>query len=317
MERTKKLISLAGTLLMLASFVFIGVQISQYNIDFSVLASPYVAASLLILALIVGSGYLFAAFVFQSLLEALSGLSLNRGLVVRIYCMSNLYKYIPGGIMYAIGRNRIAWETDNLRHSTVAFATILEGALYALAGLALIALFAFDHFLFYIRQLSLSSLVWIGALIVAALCLLLAYALRQPISRFLKTGIDSGFRLRVIPKLLGGHILILAMQALTFPATLLLLGQSLTPSLTVATIGLFALSWLAGFLTPGAPSGLGIREAMMLMFLGGLVDESVLLTAIVLHRAMGVVGDVFVYGVGLVYSWQISRECVADGFRFG
>jgi len=123
--------------------------------------------------------------------------------------------------------------------------------------------------------------------------------------------------LRVMPKLLSAHIVILAMQALTFPATLLLLGQSLTPSLTTAIIGLFALSWLAGFLTPGAPSGLGIREAMMLLFLGGLVDESVLLTAIVLHRAMGVVGDVFVYGLGLVYSWQISRECVADGFRFG
>jgi len=72
-------------------------------------------------------------------------------------------------------------------------------------------------------------------------------------------------------------------------------------------IGLYVLSWLAGFITPGAPSGLGIREAVMLMFMGAMVYEPVLLSAIVTHRALNVVGDMFSLCVGHGYSVRFRK----------
>jgi len=66
-------------------------------------------------------------------------------------------------------------------------------------------------------------------------------------------------------------------------------------------IGLYLLAWLAGFLAPGAPSGLGIREAVMMMFLTGLVYDDILLAALIIHRVVTMVGDVFAYFIGLIF----------------
>ena len=298
-ERTKKIVSAAGTLLMLVSFLFIGIRMVRYDIDFSALASPFVASALMLLACAAGLGYFFAGIVYQTLLESLSGLAVGRRLVVKIYCISNLYKYIPGSVMYAVGRNRLVFETSGLSHSTVALATVVEMGLYALAGFVVAVLFALEYFVAYMRQAGVSGLTWAGATALL-LCLLLALFHHANKRRYGKhVGVD--FSLAIMPKLLGAHVLILLLQSLTYPATLVLLGQPLTFATALNITGLHALSWLVGFLTPGAPSGLGVREAVMLMFLGGIVDEGVLLSSIVTHRAMGVVGDVFVYVVSLVY----------------
>jgi len=298
-ERTKKIVSAAGTLLMLVSFLFIGIRMVRYDIDFSALASPFVASALMLLACAAGLGYFFAGIVYQTLLESLSGLAVGRRLVVKIYCISNLYKYIPGSVMYAVGRNRLVFETSGLSHSTVALATVVEMGLYALAGFVVAVLFALEYFVAYMRQAGVSGLTWAGATALL-LCLLLALFHHANKRRYGKhVGVD--FSLAIMPKLLGAHVLILLLQSLTYPATLVLLGQPLTFATALNITGLHALSWLVGFLTPGAPSGLGAREAVMLMFLGGIVDEGVLLSSIVTHRAMGVVGDVFVYVVSLVY----------------
>ncbi|MCL2617099.1 MAG: hypothetical protein FWD96_05590 [Defluviitaleaceae bacterium] len=298
MERTKSIVSIVGTLLMIASFVFIGMRIALYDIDFSVLSSPLILAVLVLLAFIAGLGYFYAGIVYQAILEALSGVPLERGLVVKVYCIANLYKYIPGSVMYAAGRNRLVFEVCGLSHTKVALATMIEIVIFALAGLVVSALFAFDYFVEYMRLAGASGFVWVG---VGAAVLLLT------VGAFARSGAmvpilgDFSNVLAKMPKLLGAHVLILFVQTATYPATLILMGQPLTLSLIFTVVGLYALSWLIGFLTLGAPSGLGIREAVLLMFLGGVLDEGILLSSIVIHRAMGVAGDVFVYGVALAY----------------
>jgi len=62
------------------------------------------------------------------------------------------------------------------------------------------------------------------------------------------------------------------------------------------------LAWLAGFLTPGAPSGAGVREIIMHVFLGNMVSIELLLMAMVIHRVVAAAGDVAAYGVAVMYS---------------
>jgi len=304
MNHTKKIVSAVGTLLMIISFVFIIERIMQYDIDFSILTSPWVTIGLLLLSIIVGLGYLLVGIAFQWLLESLSGLTLERierRIVVKFYCIANLYKYIPGGILYVVGRNRLAFETDKLTHTKIALGTLIEGIVFAITGFVIAIVFAYNHFIYYIRQMSISPFVWIIVGGFLFICVLLTFIFRQAIRQTLSKYIDTGLPLTVMPKFLGAHILMLFTQAVTFPLTLMLLGQSITLNLAFTIIGLYALSWVAGYLTPGAPNGLGIREAVMLMFLGGILDEGMLLSSIVIHRAVSVVGDVFIYGVGLAY----------------
>ena len=56
--------------------------------------------------------------------------------------------------------------------------------------------------------------------------------------------------------------------------------------------GAFVLAWLIGLVTPGAPAGGGIREAVLLFLLGHRYAPGDLLLAIVLGRSVNIVGDV-------------------------
>jgi len=68
------------------------------------------------------------------------------------------------------------------------------------------------------------------------------------------------------------------------------------------------LSWVAGFLTPGAPSGLGVREVVLLMFMGSTLNEGILISAMVMHRMLTVMGDVAAYGMALTYAQLATRK---------
>ena len=79
-------------------------------------------------------------------------------------------------------------------------------------------------------------------------------------------------------------------------------------NLYITILGLFSLSWVIGFITPGVPGGIGVREAMMLMFLTGIASEEKILTSAIIYRIISVLGDLCSYGyaVGLKHFYRKS-----------
>lgn len=78
-----------------------------------------------------------------------------------------------------------------------------------------------------------------------------------------------------------------------FAAAAAVIGAALLPD--PATLGLFAaiflLSWLAGFLVPVAPGGLGVREAALLVLAGGQFPAAALLACVLALRIASIAGD--------------------------
>jgi len=64
----------------------------------------------------------------------------------------------------------------------------------------------------------------------------------------------------------------------------------------------FSLAWLLGFLAPGAPAGLGVREGIMLILLAGSASDPELLLFVMLARAVTLLGD----GICFVGGWLES-----------
>lgn len=65
-------------------------------------------------------------------------------------------------------------------------------------------------------------------------------------------------------------------------------------------VGAYSLAWLAGFLLPGAPAGLGVREAVLVLAIGpGVGDETATVTALLL-RVATTLGDGAALATGLV-----------------
>jgi uncharacterized membrane protein YbhN (UPF0104 family) len=70
--------------------------------------------------------------------------------------------------------------------------------------------------------------------------------------------------------------------------------------------GAFIVSWLAGFITPGAPAGVGVREMVIIILLGGVANEASLLMAVVISRMITVIGDLLFYSA--MYFIPNNRE---------
>ena len=76
---------------------------------------------------------------------------------------------------------------------------------------------------------------------------------------------------------------------------------SLRDAVTVTGVMLVAL--VVGFLTPGSPGGIGIREAVSLFLLNGMIEEPVILSGIVIMRVLSIIGDI----VSFLVMWLICK----------
>lgn len=206
--------------------------------------------------------------------------------------------------MYVVGRNRLAVETEDLGHPEVALSTVLEGALVAIAAILIVIITVRDHALEYLRQEELPvSFYMVLAAILIIVCFVV-FMLRNKIANRLKKLFGHMRVLKPVVLLwrFGFAILLMVFWGGTFLATLVVMGQPMTRELAPTVIGLFLLSWVAGFLTPGAPSGLGIREFVMVTFMGGVVNDGVLISAMFIHRVLAAAGDAMAYGIAVGYA---------------
>ena len=296
----KRIVSYLGTALMILSLLFIVRRlINDEGFDrslFEHLSSLWVIGGLFLIAMAEGLGILGAGLNFRAILKNVSSVAVDIRLALSVYTESNVYKYIPGGVMYFAGRNRLAIEVDELTHGRVALSTVLEGICMIIGVIAIAAIFAFNHTAAYIRQIDFVPGVIVSFFVIIALSITF-YFLRHRIGGRLRQITRSMERISLltIAKRIGFSMLIMFFFSLTFLLVLLLIGQELSFELGFAIIGLYLLAWLAGFLTPGTPSGLGIREVVLIMFLGDFISVSVLAAAMVMHRALTAIGDVTAY----------------------
>lgn len=71
------------------------------------------------------------------------------------------------------------------------------------------------------------------------------------------------------------------------------------PFLVSAVAGVLA--WLVGYATPGAPGGLGPREAALVFLLSSVITSNELIIAVALFRLVTIAGDLICFTVGVIF----------------
>ncbi|HEY5850763.1 MAG TPA: lysylphosphatidylglycerol synthase domain-containing protein [Lysobacter sp.] len=71
----------------------------------------------------------------------------------------------------------------------------------------------------------------------------------------------------------------------------------------------FAISWLAGFFAPGLPAGIGVREGVMAMMLGGVNASGEVLSAILAMRIATIAADLVWFFLG---GWLLARNATGN-----
>ena len=273
--RLKRILHTASSVLALAGLLFVVVKIARHwtEIDISRLG-PTLWAGLGIAVVAYGAANVLLARAWWHLLKELD-VQAPWPTALWIYGVSQINKYIPGNIFHLAGRQALGiaagWGARPLATSAL-WELILLAALGALFGTLAIPLF-------WSPLLPLAAIaLWAGLLA------LLYVALR-------KGGVPG------IAHAMCLQTCFLAMSGAVFLSVLLVTHEATTNAslLLSAACGAYVLAWLAGLVTPGAPAGVGVREAVLLFLLKGLFAPSDLLVAVVLGRIVTASGDVLFY----------------------
>lgn len=224
------------------------------------------------------------------------------------YLAAQVGKYLPGNVGHYVGRVVLGTRVG-LPASTVALAMTVEfGLLVAIA--ALLGLPMLQHTMARIgaawhappsTQLLIvaacAAVIGIVLLVFARLRPALVHALNQWVLQ-LRAPVSSG---RAIGRLGLSICLSMAVFALSSGA-LLLVGER-QPDFGVEVlwrvVGIYSVAWIVGALTPGAPGGIGVREAILIEGLTPLWGAGEAVTGALAFRVVTVAADVIALGLGV------------------
>ncbi|MEZ2331797.1 hypothetical protein AB6802_18910 [Mesorhizobium sp. RCC_202] len=244
-------------------------------------------AIILLLAALYGAGNMFLALGWGRLLNFL-GVQPRLRWVVWAYATSQLAKYVPGNVFQFFGRQALG-VSAGISNVQLAKSTMLELALVAGAGGLFFPL--------------ILPLVWPGLgsfpapvafISVVAIALYL-------IGRFGRALLEAAVF----------HVFYLVLSGLVFVAGFRIAGGSIEISSAPTIAGAYVLAWLAGLLTPGAPAGIGVREAVLLFLLGGISSSPTVLMAVVIGRMITVLGD-FLFFAGGQLAGRFTKQAMNE-----
>lgn len=234
---------------------------------------------------------------WRRLLEDL-GSHLSIGPSIAIFGVSQVGKYIPGGVWNVVAAAELGADHDvPRRRSVTAMAVSILVSLVSgvvIAGLAL----AFSPATALGRW---QWVAWITPVLVTMLvprvmnrvvAIALRVVKRPPLEQPLSTrGVLSATAWSVGAWVVAGLQVWLLATALGMPATF--------TTYALATGG-YALAWVVGFLVIVVPAGAGAREAVLIAALTGLLGTGAVLLTVLLSRAFLTVADVVFASVGLL-----------------
>lgn len=275
-----------GLLLLIVYFIWRNIKMRPQDIwSYLLYAGPYFYWGL---ALFVGF-LAFQSFLWVKLLND-SEVRLTNYRGILIYTNSQFAKYVPGGFWNFVGRVYMT------RKYGVELNDQLPVLLYE-------NVFLIYTSLFYALLLGY-NLNWVGWpwLLLTGLLVVLLYARYDAINRMLEKGLNRFIRkfseLRfTLPKdkffrFLTFYAISHLLQATAFWLLLQSFGVRQVQIFDAA--GIFALSWLIGFLSP-LPGGIGVREGALSFLLSQVIQADLAVQISIMTRIWNIMGETLLF----------------------
>ncbi len=194
----------------------------------------------------------------------------------KVYFKSLIMKYLPGNVFHFAYRHHQT-KSVNFSHKQLGMATAYESMVLVIAALLISnLLFLWPEQITWLTNF-LPVPVWALFLIEVVGCMF-----------FVQMLIRSGF----LTTLLSYFVYFAGMGLISY-LLISALGFESQPYLFITAC--FALSWLAGYLIPGAPGGTGIREIVFIILCTPKMAEYEALLIIALIRLISIVAESVIY----------------------
>lgn len=214
---------------------------------------------------------------------------------LKVYFVANLATYIPGTYWFILGRATMN-QKQGVSALQTGVSTLVEHFLLILSG-ALLGIFGLD-LLAKLIKVPVDSFFWVILIVIIGLVAIHPWCIRRVtnlMARALKmqpVEINLSYGMMLLQLLWSIIIWLFGSLSLLF------LARAFIPSVGLDQWGIFsaifAISWLIGFFTPFAPSGIGVREAVMLPAFAAMgIAAGITALLAVLSRLLIVFEDVF------------------------
>ena len=212
---------------------------------------------------------------------------------IRAYCTANLAKYAPGNVMHYVARQAVFAAATQKRVALASATEIAEQAMAATLALAVLQLACAatggDPVLAAWLAETGVERFWTAGMGAAAVIVTVAVA-ASPFSQ------ARTFLWRLAAALL--------LEAAAYAVTTQVVGSG-----TAANVaGMFSLAWLAGFVVPGAPGGLGVREVAFVALVAPAIDAPTAALVAVALRIATIAGDLAAWTAATVASWTVRAS---------
>ncbi len=292
----------AGWALTAASFIFLARRLWLGRGGFGSAWGAQVVPPLAVATLIALLGGAAMVFSWRSLLSFHGGPFLGFVDAFKLYEGTQIAKYIPGNVFQYAGRQVVGWKLG-IAQGTMALTSVGEaGGLCCVSAAAALA------------GLVGSGEVGVLTGSIGGLACLAAFPLSQSSLRRLSkwfpklipspSGEARPRGWKVVLEAFLGQALFVVASAATLSFCAAPFGSAPSGQLLAAC----STAWLAGFITPGAPAGLGIREAILVLTLEGAMGRGGALAAAVLFRLAWTASDVGLYLASLPLSYEKRKE---------
>ena len=222
-----------------------------------------------------------------------------------IISSSQIAKYVPGGIWFALGRVYLG-KIEKIKGEIIALSVIIETGLTFLVGIllffisiSLVEQKLFAQFIFIVPIFFLFLII----LYPPILNRLMNFALRIIKKPTINLNISYKQLLQLsiyffglwIAQIIGFYFLINAIYTISFSKIFILAAA-------------YTLSWMTGFVVIFAPGGLGVREGMMTLLLSTILPTPLAIAISFIARVWITVFEIVVFFIGL----SVKRSMQSD-----
>lgn len=279
----------AGTLLVIISLIYVFNSFSALSEDIHKIESdPKNISFILLISLIYGASQFLLSEAWLQILSVLGTDNLNRQTIYQIYGKTQLAKYLPGNIFQYAGRLALAKKMGIPLHS------IMPSLVIEVLGVVSAALILTSFLAKQIHQVIRIEVFWLPFVIVLGFALVITiiaykkYHGRMNRELFLQL-MTKKFHLLSILFL---YLCFFLISGLILLAILQLFNINLGAITPFEIIGISCAAWITGYITPGAPGGIGVREATLVLMLTPITGAAFSALIAVIIRMISVLGDI-------------------------
>lgn len=299
----QRLLHVAGLLVAIVSASFVVVLLrSQWELVIAWRPGPLAIIALLVATLTYAAASLLLAGAWRSILLWSGETAVTTRDAFHVYCRSQIAKYIPGNIAQLIGRHLLGrqrgWSNTGLVVAGIFEMISLIGAAAVIASIGFllggIVIRRIDSPTAILLAISLA----LGAVFAFRLLPYLVAMIWPDIARRLHRCRMIGlWRANLL------HLGFFVVTGAVFFLVVFSVADTAPPlSLWPEIFALLAAAWVIGVVTPGAPSGLGVREAVLVLGLSGVMPIAQALLIVGLFRCVTVCGDILFFLAGELQS---------------